>query len=193
MVAFIQSCFVSALFFVSFVSPTLAAPLLFSRQDSAHTFTLINQCTESVTPIFANTACGYSPRCDGAGYYSATQPGTIAGGGGTATATAPYAWVGRLFAQTGSCGASGEGCTMTEFNLDTGSAYTAQNYDISNIQGFTQSISIEAAGCDTVTCTSADCGCSEAYPIGDESGCGDDLANRACGPGGIAFTITFCP
>lgn len=47
---------------------------------------------------------------------------------------------------------------LQKFCTDTGSEYTAQNYDISNIQGFTQSIGIAAAGCDTVACTSADCG-----------------------------------
>lgn len=40
-------------------------------------------------------------------------------------------WVGRVFAQNGNCGASGENCSLGEFNLDTGSQYTAQAYDIS--------------------------------------------------------------
>ena len=35
-------------------------------------------------------------------------------------------WNGRVFNQIGSCGTKGEGCTMTEFNLDTGSLYTPQ-------------------------------------------------------------------
>lgn len=46
---------------------------------------------------------------------------------------------------------------------DTGSAFTAQAYDISNIQGFTQSIEIEAAGCDTVSCTNVDCSVSSIF------------------------------
>jgi len=35
-----------------------------------------------------------------------------------------------------------------------------------NSQGFTQSISIAVNGCDTVTCTNVNCGCSSAYPPG---------------------------
>lgn len=82
--------------------------------------------------------------------------------------------MGRVYNDISTCGDLGWDCTVTEFNLgesssfywvssrnfytDTGSEYTAQNYDISNIQGFTQSIGIAAAGCDTVACTSADCG-----------------------------------
>lgn len=49
---------------------------------------------------------------------------------------------------------------MLEFNLDSGSEFTPQAYDISNIQGFTQSISVGADGCATATCTSASCGVS---------------------------------
>ena len=55
---------------------------------------------------------------------------------------------------------------MGEFNLDTGSQWTPQAYDLSNIQGFTQSLRIEVSGCDTVTCTNAKCGCKNAYPVG---------------------------
>jgi len=35
-------------------------------------------------------------------------------------------WNGRIFAQNGACGGKGEGCTMTEFNLDTGDTFTPQ-------------------------------------------------------------------
>jgi len=173
-------------------SLTMAAPLLFTRQSANHEFTLINNCDRTIQPVFANTACGYSPRCDGAGHHTGAQPDAIAPGE-TGFATAPYAWVGRLFDSTsGSCGPSGEDCSIGEFNLDTGSVYTAQSYDLSNIQGFTQALALEASGCDALTCTSEDCGCDEAYPVGDESGCGADLPVRACGPGNIAFAITFC-
>ncbi|KAJ3931525.1 MAG: hypothetical protein NXY57DRAFT_1039129 [Lentinula lateritia] len=171
------------------LSALASASTLVSAQ---HAFTLANHCGSSITPIVANTACGYSPRCSGAGYYTAAQPGVL-GAGASETITIPVDWVGRIFAQNGACGASGEDCTITEFNLDTGDFYTPQAYDISNIQGFTQSIEIAAAGCDTVTCTNVNCGCTEAYPPGDESGCGDDSPVRACGAGNIAFTITFCP
>lgn len=47
---------------------------------------------------------------------------------------------------------------MGEFNLDSGSFYTPQAYDISNIQGYTQSMGVKAAGCDEVRCTSPTCG-----------------------------------
>ncbi|KAJ7494231.1 hypothetical protein B0H11DRAFT_2392399 [Mycena galericulata] len=64
------------------------------------------------------------------------------------------------------------------------------DYDISNIQGFSvaQQI-IPDSGCDTVTCTSVDCPCNEAYRPGDTSGtCGGtgplDQATRTCGSSG---------
>lgn len=126
-----------------------------------------------------------------------------------------YQWLGRIFNQDGTCGSLGENCSMTEFNLDTGSSYTPQAYDISNIQGFTQALQIRSPGCDTVTCKSASCSCKQAYPIGvsspsssirllrgsslnvadsqDMSGCGNDYPVRACGAGNKAFEIVFCP
>lgn len=99
---------------------------------------------------------------------------------------------------------------MGEFNLDTGSQFTAQAYDISvstglflyvdglliilrilqNIQGFTQSMQIGADGCATVTCPVANCGCENGYAPGDLSGCGADLPVKACGPGPVGFTST---
>ena len=157
-------------------------------------------------------------------------------------------WNGRIFAQNGACGAKGEECTMTEFNLDTGNNFTPQEsltlhlsipgsltsfsglwyiehtgkYTImskhphtnnpwsSDLQGFTQSISIAVNGCDTVTCTNVNCGCSSAYPPGvsaigfarawfaptcvqDLSGCGNDSPVRGCSAGDHSWTITFCP
>ncbi|KAF8129091.1 hypothetical protein K438DRAFT_2032593 [Mycena galopus ATCC 62051] len=70
------------------------------------------------------------------------------------------------------------------------SFYTPNSCDISN---FTQSISLGAEGCDTVTCTSANFSCEDAYPIGDMTGCGNDLPVKVCGAGNIAFTVVFCP
>ena len=50
---------------------------------------------------------------------------------------------------------------------DTGDKWTPQSYDISNIQGFTQSVSIGATnGCQSTTCTSVHCPCTQAYPPG---------------------------
>ena len=77
-----------------------------------------------------------------------------------------YQFNGRVFNQNGKCGAKGENCSMGEFNLDTGDQWTPQAYDLSNIQGFTQSMRLEVSGCQTVTCTNVSCGCSNAYPPG---------------------------
>nr|ALA44973.1 thaumatin-like protein 11 [Moniliophthora perniciosa] len=158
-----------------------------------HQFTLTNRCGNTITPVIADTRCGYSPRCDGAASYTSAQPSQMASGA-SQTVTVPSNWVGRIFAQNGSCGPKGEDCSVTEFNLDSGDAFTPQSYDISNIQGFTQSFQIGAAGCETVTCTSADCGCKNAYPVGDISGCGNDSPVRGCGAGNVAFsgkTLSF--
>ncbi|KAJ3793760.1 hypothetical protein GGU11DRAFT_691140, partial [Lentinula aff. detonsa] len=143
-------------------------------------FTLINNCPYSITAYVEDTKCGYSPRCADASSYSAAQPGAIPAGG-TMEVTIPAAWVGRIYAETSTftCGAKGEDCTIGEFNLDTGDFYAAQAYDISNIQGFTQAMAIQLQGCDTVTCSSQSCACSDAYPPGDETGCGDDSPVRS--------------
>ncbi|KAK1231365.1 hypothetical protein PQX77_005527 [Marasmius sp. AFHP31] len=167
----------------------LAAPLLVAAD---HRFTITNRCGSSVNPIVANTRCGYSPRCNDAVDFTAAQPGTI-GAGQSKTITIPSRWVGRIFNQNGRCGAKGESCTLLEYNLDSGDRFTPQSYDISNIQGFTQSISTGAVGCETVTCTNVNCGCRSAYPPGDLSGCGNDSPVRACGAGDIAFNVVFCP
>ncbi|KAJ7782575.1 hypothetical protein DFH07DRAFT_791194 [Mycena maculata] len=163
-----------------------------SSSSSGHQFTLTNKCSSAVKPVVVSTACGYSPRCSDASTAPLPSVGSLAAGTST-TITVPDDFVGRIFNQDGSCGEEGENCTMLEFNLDADSFYTPNSYDISNIQGFTQSISLGAEGCDTVTCTSADCSCENAYPIGDTTGCGDDLPVKACGAGNIAFTVVFCP
>ncbi|KAJ7762550.1 hypothetical protein B0H16DRAFT_1311828 [Mycena metata] len=163
-----------------------------TSSSGGHQFTLTNKCSSAVKPVVVSTACGYSPRCADAFTAALPSPGSLAAGG-TTTITIPNDFVGRIFAQDGSCGAKGESCTMLEFNLDADSFYTPNSYDISNIQGFTQSISLGAAGCSTVTCTSPSCGCENAYPIGDMTGCGNDLPVKACGKGNIAFDVVFCP
>ncbi|KAJ4496298.1 hypothetical protein C8J55DRAFT_16280 [Lentinula edodes] len=186
----IISCFCA----VFLISLNLAAPISMRRGAGDHTFTLVNNCPESITAYVEDTKCGYSTRCTDASSYTAAQPGVILAGA-SVQVTIPASWVGRIYAETvaSSCGAKGEDCTIGEFNLDTGDIYAAQAYDISNIQGYTQAMSIQLQGCDTVTCTSEDCSCSNAYPPGDETGCGDDSPVRACGAGAIPATITFCP
>ncbi|KAJ7453204.1 hypothetical protein FB451DRAFT_1050417, partial [Mycena latifolia] len=150
-------------------------------------FTLVNKCSTPITPVITDTSCGYSPRCADAAKYSGPAPHTLATGA-SQTLTVDSSWVGRIFASHPACGPKGESCTITEYNLDSGDAFTPQTYDISNIQGFTDSLQISAAGCESVTCTSPSCGCKNAYPLGDLSGCGNDSPVRACGAGGIAFT-----
>ncbi|KAJ7031031.1 hypothetical protein C8F04DRAFT_1112064 [Mycena alexandri] len=163
-----------------------------TSSSGGHQFTLTNKCSSAVKPVVVSTACGYSPRCADAFTAALPSPGSLAAGK-TTTITIPNDFVGRIFAQDGSCGAQGESCTMLEFNLDADSFYTPNSYDISNIQGFTQSISLGAAGCSTVTCTSPSCSCENAYPIGDMTGCGNDLPVKACGKGNMAFDVVFCP
>ncbi|KAF7292103.1 Thaumatin-like protein 12 [Mycena indigotica] len=178
---------------LAFVATTVVAetPNL-KRQAGSHPFTFVNKCGSTVNPVIADTRCGYSPRCGDAASFSGQQPGQI-GAGQRKTVNIDARWVGRIFNKRGQCGPKGESCTLGEFNLDTGDQWTPQAYDISNIQGFTDSIQISANGCDTVTCTNANCGCRNAYPIGDTSGCGNDSPVRGCGAGAVPFTITFCP
>ncbi|KAJ7804957.1 hypothetical protein B0H14DRAFT_2383360, partial [Mycena olivaceomarginata] len=150
-------------------------------------FTFVNKCGNAITPIITDTSCGYSPRCADAAKYSGPAP-TVLAPGASQTLNIDSKWVGRIFASHPACGPKGESCTITEYNLDSGSQFTPQTYDISNIQGFTDSVQISAAGCDTVTCTNANCGCTSAYPLGDTTGCGNDSPVRACGAGTVAFT-----
>ncbi|KAK7451238.1 hypothetical protein VKT23_012576 [Stygiomarasmius scandens] len=171
----------------------IATALGFAISASAnHAFTLTNRCGSAVNAVVADTRCGFSPRCADASSFTAAQPGSIAPGT-SKTVTIPSNWVGRIFAQNGRCGSKGDGCSLTEFNLDSGDFFTPQSYDISNIQGFTQSLQISSPGCATVTCTNANCGCANAFPIGDTTGCGNDSPVRACGAGDVSFNVVFCP
>ncbi|KAH9481713.1 Pathogenesis-related protein 1A/1B [Psilocybe cubensis] len=172
-----------------------------SQVVADHQFTFKNNCGSNVSPKIANVNCGYSPRCSTPGSggvpnpaisYTGPQPNTL-GPGKSQTLTINRQWNGRIFNQNGHCGASGENCSMGEFNLDTGNQFTAQAYDISNIQGFTQSMQIAVNGCNTVTCTNVNCGCANAYPPGDLSGCGNDSPVRGCSAGDHQWTVTFCP
>ncbi|KAF9259849.1 hypothetical protein L218DRAFT_1079699 [Marasmius fiardii PR-910] len=174
----------------AFTILVIAFAPLFVAAD--HKFTINNKCKNAVNAVVADTKCGYSPRCQDATSYTGPQPGSIAAGK-SKTITIPSRWVGRIFAKNNKCGPKGEQCTVTEFNLDSGDKFTPQSYDISNIQGFTQSVSIGADGCDSVTCTNVKCGCKNAYPPGDMSGCGGDHPVRACGAGNVGFHVTFCP
>jgi len=46
---------------------------------------------------------------------------------------------------------------VTDTHIDTGSQWTPHAYDISNIQGFTQSMAIKGEGCAQVACRSVKC------------------------------------
>ncbi|EKM76080.1 hypothetical protein AGABI1DRAFT_116006 [Agaricus bisporus var. burnettii JB137-S8] len=186
---------------VSFVNLAFVGLALIAGVHADHQFTLKNNCGSNIQPVIANVNCGYSPRCDTPGSggvpnpaisYNGPQPGNL-GPGASQTLNINRQWNGRIFAQNGACGPKGESCTQTEFNLDTGNNFTPQAYDISNIQGFTQSTAIGVNGCETVTCRDVGCPCRQAYPPGDLSGCGNDSPVRGCSAGDHQFTITFCP
>ncbi|KZP26538.1 hypothetical protein FIBSPDRAFT_819570 [Athelia psychrophila] len=155
---------------------------------ASHTITLTNKCTGGV-PVWVDST--YSPVA-----YTGAQPGTI-GAGKTVNIVVPNGWNSRICRNAGGarCADAVSKESMAEFNLDSGGL---DYYDISNIEGYTVAQEIVAhntspyGGCGTVECTSANCACSQAYPIGDPSGCGNDAPVRAC-PSSGAFTITYCP
>ncbi|KAH0585380.1 hypothetical protein H2248_008617 [Termitomyces sp. 'cryptogamus'] len=174
---------------------------LVSTVTNSHKFHLKNNCVSTVKPVIVNTNCNYSPRCSTPGSggvpnpaipYTGPQPAHLAPGQSQSLIINSQ-WNGRIFNQNGACGAAGERCTVTEFNLDTGSHWTPQTYDISNIQGYTQSVRIEVDGCYPVACTKMNCGCKNAYSVGDIAGCDNDSPVHSCSAGSHTFTITFCP
>ncbi|KAJ7605953.1 hypothetical protein DFH06DRAFT_1348372 [Mycena polygramma] len=76
------------------------------------------------------------------------------------------------------------------WTFDSANINGNNDYDISNIQGFSvaQRI-IPDSGCDTVTCTDVNCACNQAYRPGDTAGkCGGtgsvDQASRVCASAG---------
>ncbi|KAJ7291816.1 hypothetical protein C8J57DRAFT_1588534 [Mycena rebaudengoi] len=84
-------------------------------------------------------------------------------------------------------------CSMTEFTFDSPNINGQNDYDISNIQGFSvaQQI-IPDGGCSTVTCTNVNCPCNQAYRPNDISGtCGGtgpvDQATRVCASSGYSI------
>jgi hypothetical protein len=187
---------------VKFITLTTSLVSAATLVAADHTFVFRNQCTYSVNPRIVNVNCGYSPRCNTPGSggvpnpaisYTGPQPKSLGANGASTQITVNRQWNGRVFNQRGNCGALGENCSMGEFNLDTGSQWTPQAFDISNIQGFTQSMRIAVSGGDTVTCTNVNCGCTNAYPPGDLSGCGSDYPVRGASAGDKTWTITFCP
>ncbi|KAJ7478204.1 hypothetical protein FB451DRAFT_1241615 [Mycena latifolia] len=121
--------------------------------------------------------------------------------------TVPTRWNGRICDRPPNSGCENDcfggiavgkaPCSMTEWTFDSANIGGQNDYDISNIQGFSvaQQI-IPDSGCSVVTCTSANCPCNEAYRPGDTSGtCGGtgpvDQATRVCGVSG--YTVVYCP
>ncbi|KAJ7138814.1 hypothetical protein C8R46DRAFT_1136281 [Mycena filopes] len=89
-------------------------------------------------------------------------------------------------------------CSMTEWNFNAASIGGVNDYDISNIQGFSvaQQIVPDNGGGAVVTCKDVNCPCNEAYRPGDISGtCGGtgplDQATRTSGVAG--YTVVYCP
>ncbi|KAJ7758389.1 hypothetical protein B0H16DRAFT_1885371 [Mycena metata] len=90
-------------------------------------------------------------------------------------------------------------CSMTEWKFDSADIGGRNDYDISNIQGYSvpqQIVPDAGAGCATLTCTDVNCPCNEAYRPGDTSGtCGGtgpkDQATRECAVSG--YTVVYCP
>jgi len=152
-----------------------------------HTFTLTNNCGNGV-PVYVDSA--YSPVA-----YTGPQPGTISAGS-SVNIVLPTSWNSRIChdADGANCADGVTVDSMAEFNLDSGDL---DYYDISNIEGFSIAQEIQPhntspyGGCQTVECTEVTCSCGEAYPPGDESGCGSDEPVKSCPSGD--FTITYCP
>jgi len=185
-----------------FASSTLLLSALASIAYAGHALNLHNNCGNGVQPTVAS--CIDLPPGTQCNAYNGAQP-TFLNPGASTTVNVPNGWNGRVFVQANTCSAqSGDcfstgclGCTLLEFTMDSPNDGGQQSYDISNINGFTQSYSLRGDGCDTVTCTSPNCPCDQAYPRGDPADkCGTstpDHAVRNCGAGPVGFEITFCP
>ncbi|KAJ7174983.1 hypothetical protein C8R43DRAFT_943258 [Mycena crocata] len=99
-------------------------------------------------PVFADTKCGYSPRCGDATSFDGRQPSSIPANGGSVPVTVPSAWVGRVFAKAPACGPKGEQCTVTEFNLgDFGSRdLCASAYPVGDMSGCGNDSPVQGCG-----------------------------------------------
>ncbi|KZT51677.1 Osmotin, thaumatin-like protein [Calocera cornea HHB12733] len=160
----------------------LTTVLSLSLRAVAHTFTLHNQCAYNV-PLFIDSWPGTVS-------YTGSKNIKLQPGQSTQI-TVPSGWNSRI-CHNYDCGNCWGQESMVEFNMDAGGlAY----YDISNIEGYTvpQEIIPSSGECATVTCTSATCPCDQAYPVGNEQGCGAviDLPVKACSV--QDFTVVYCP
>ncbi|KAJ7105701.1 hypothetical protein C8R44DRAFT_987638 [Mycena epipterygia] len=181
--------------FTSFVFASLLATVA----TASHRITLRNNCAWGVGLTLSNFP-----------HSGVDYTGPAIGDIGAFTSkdiTVPTGWNGRICDRPPGSGcendcfggiAFGEAsCSMTEWTFDSANINGNNDYDISNIQGYSvaQRI-IPDSGCSTVTCTSATCPCDQAYRPGDTSGtCGGtgpvDQASRVCGSSG--YTVVYCP
>ncbi|KAF7340552.1 COP8 protein [Mycena sanguinolenta] len=172
---------------------------VFVAVANAHTITLRNNCPFGVGMTVSNF-----PN-QGAAYTGNTAPDIPAGQ--SFALVVPTGWNGRICDRPPNSGcenncfggiAFGEAaCSMTEWTFDSANIGGNTDYDISNIQGFSvaQQIIPGVSG-DTLTCTSANCPCNEAYRPGDTSGtCGGtgpvDQATRV--GASSDYTVVYCP
>ncbi|THH11888.1 hypothetical protein EW146_g7877 [Bondarzewia mesenterica] len=162
-----------------------------SMTMASHTITLTNKCGSAV-PVWVDSAPGSVA-------YTGSQPGSV-GAGSSVNVVVPSGWNSRICrnADGARCADGVTKESMTEFNMDSSSL---DYYDISNIRGYTVAQSIHPhntspyGGCQTVSCSSANCPCDQAYPIGNEAGCGStvDSPVKACPSGDFTITGTYPP
>jgi hypothetical protein len=141
---------------------------------SAHVMKLVNNCSVAVSPKIESTS------------FIVESPKPLPSGTVTVVEL-PQGFFGRVCTDA-HCNGS-----MAEFSFARKKIY----YDISNILGFTVAQTITTS-CDTVSCNSEDCPCSQAYPVGDVSHSGGECRTDA-GSGGplrvcedMAVTVTYC-
>ncbi|KAF8179543.1 hypothetical protein K438DRAFT_2021598 [Mycena galopus ATCC 62051] len=139
------------------------AAILVAAANATHTITLRNNCGFGVGMTVSN----YPNQ--GAAYTGNTA--RILRRGRASLSLSPMGCENNCF---GGIAFGEAACSMTEWTFDSANIGGQTDYDISNIQGFSvaQQIIPGVSGA-TVTCTSEDCPCNEAYRPGDTSGtCG---------------------
>ncbi|KAJ6493422.1 hypothetical protein C8R45DRAFT_989735 [Mycena sanguinolenta] len=178
----------------SFVFTVALAALV----NADHRITLRNNCAFAVGMTLSNF-----PH-NGVDFTGPPIPDIPAG---TATdVTVPTGWSGRICDHPPNSGCQNDcfggiafneaPCSMTEWTFDSANIGGNTDYDISNIQGFSVAQQIIPDSGTTLTCTSEDCACDQAYRPGDISGtCGGtgpvDQATRVSSSSG--YTVVYCP
>lgn len=187
-------------FFAMFKNVLIATVLVATSLVRADTtITLRNDCSFAVGMYVSS----YPGSNDGVTYTG--SPTIDISAGASTSISVPPSWSGRICDMPPGSGcqnncfggiAYGEAaCSMTEWTMDSGGL---DYYDISNIQGFSVEMNITPSNsaCESKSCTSVDCSCTEAYAPGNTSGqCGGtgpkDEAVAAC-PVGASYTVVYC-